>query len=190
MDWLSAAIAAAAALGGVFLQAHLDRGRREREGRERGDAEKLSRIRDHELRRIDQTRSSLVGQLDFAWSIAQGDKSRALHLKDTVDQHLRTDPRLMGDLELVRAWGALVLRLLEKFPRGRLEKAVWPILRRGTDYDDVEAVSSVRARLLDAFDAQERRALVDEPLVTVTPESAATIVELERINERLRELLG
>lgn len=142
------------------------------------------------MRRIDQTRSSIIGQLDFAWTVAQGDRGRAFRTKDGVGQYLRANPRLIGDPELLRAWAVLVLRLLEKFPHGRLEKAVWPVLKRGTDYDDLDAVSSLRSRLLVAFEAQERRSLMDQPLIFPTTEEVAAIVELERITERMRGLLS
>jgi len=190
MDWLSAAIAAAAALGGVLLQARLESNRRSQFERDAAASEKRKRIREHELGRIDQTRRSLIDQLDFAWSIAQGDRGRALRLKDSVDQHLLSDPRLLGDIDLIRAWAVLVLRLLEKFPRGRLEKAVWPVIKRGTNFEDLDVVSTVRARMLAALEAQQRRALSDELLLTVTPDEVAAVVEVERINDRLRALLG
>lgn len=181
--------AGAFALLGVVVGAFLKERRLSRAATAAANAAREDRLREHDLRRLEETRASLLAQIHLMESIGAGDRARALRYVAVQDDFPRADPRLVGDADAMSAWVEAMTSLTEHIPRGPLAKMTWPLFK-SLPYDVRDTIAETKAILLDAFETQERRVLSGEPLVVISREQARDTVKADAIMARMRELFG
>jgi hypothetical protein len=122
-------------------------------------SEKRARIREYELRRIHDTRRQLERVRIATMAVLAGKAS--LPELDELLEH--SDVRVVGDPAAEKAWAEVTTRLVKE-AADYLIREGHPMVRLPTDAES-NALVSAREGVMRALDAQERRALADEPLI-------------------------
>ena len=188
---LSPVITGLAALAGVWLGAYLE-GQRERlRAAARQDDEQRARIRDRDLRDLEETRQVLVGLL--TWLEKRVVLGQVAAVQPSTDQLTRYNINLVGDAAVIQTYGDLIVELQDALPMTKLGAAVevirtWlPRSLAEIDLDLVARIAKMRALLLKTLDAQEERAMRDQPLAKLTPDELASVAIADAMVERIRE---
>jgi hypothetical protein len=188
---LSPVITGLAALAGVWLGAHLEAQRERLRAAARQDEGQRARIRDRDLRDLDETRLVLVGLL--AWLEKRVVLGQVAAVQPSTDHLTRYNINLVADAAVIQTYGDLIVELQDALPMSKSGAAVevirgWlPRSLAEIDLDLVARIAKTRAVLLKTLDAQEERAMRDQPLAKLTPDELASVAIADAMVERMRE---
>lgn len=188
---LSPVITGLAALAGVWLGAYLEAQRERLRAAARQDDEQRARIRDRDLRDLEETRQVLVGLL--TWLEKRVVLGQVAAVQPSTDQLTRYNINLVGDAAVIQTYGDLIVELQDALPMTKSSAAVeviraWlPRSLAEIDLDLVARIAKMRALLLKTLDAQEERAMRDQPLAKLTPDELASVAIADAMVERMRE---
>jgi hypothetical protein len=120
--------------------------------------EKRARIRDYELRRIHHTRRQLERARLATIGVMTGRSSE----KELAEALEDSDMQVVGDAAAAAAWAAIIVRLAGEAEAHLGRTGQLPV--RLLTAEESQEMVVARAGVTQALDAQERRALADEPL--------------------------
>jgi hypothetical protein len=149
-------------LAGAALQFILGERRRREDRAYLGASEKRARIRDYELRRINHTRRQLERTRLTTISVIAGKSSE----NEPADALEHSDMRVIGDADAAAAWVAIIMRLAGEAEAHLRRTGQLPI--RLLTAEESQEIVVARNSVMHALDAQERRALADEPLAVLS----------------------
>jgi hypothetical protein len=128
------------------------------------------RVRDHNLRRINETRMQLVSMLDGIAAALDKDSGKAQRLLAQADDQLFANARLVGDVEALAAAAEALVRIQLPVREHPVAVAVQLAVSNPWSQEDRDALRDARTKVLSALEQQQERALRDEPLVVLSTE--------------------
>ena len=162
--------AAVGAVASLIVQAVLEGRRRADERRFQKSLARDARIREWNVRRIEETRIQLTGMLDGFLYILDREPNRARKKIEETRRNLLANAALVGDIAAIRSSATAVAQIVARIPGSRLQQMVtmtfaWPFTQVHRD-----ALDSARSEVLRALERQEERVLADEPPLLLDPE--------------------
>ena len=182
------AIAGAAGVIGAIAGARISAAEMTREGeRQRRDAA-TTRVREWNVRRIEDTRTQLIAVTDGFLALMEKDVPSAQQHFRQMNQQLLANARLVGDLESLAATARAVVSTTSVLKGNRLLIAVRLATTNPFRDEDREAMRNARAGILNALERQQERALRDEALVELTADQVASIPEFNAAADALEDV--
>lgn len=186
---IATAITAAAGIVGAVVGARIAAGAVAREGsRQREDAA-AARVRDWNLRRIEETRVQLAAIADGFLALMDNkdaDSSKA-HLK-RANTMLVANARLVGDREALASMAKAVAAATSALPANRIYRTLLVAATNPFTDQQRAAMRDARSLVLAALDRQQEVALRDQPIKELSADEVASIVELKSADEGLAAL--
>jgi hypothetical protein len=157
------AAAIAAISGGIgAVVAYVLEGRRIASADRRQEAlDRAERVRRMELLRIDHTRREVERTRHQVMAMRSGE-SAVIPFADILE---RSDLRLIGDVAAATAFVAVTRRIADECMSELMTMGA--IVGRPLTSKEQNDLADLRVAVMDALDAQERRALRDEPLIVL-----------------------
>ncbi len=182
------ALAALAGVIGAIAGARIGASAMVREGeRQRADAA-AARVREFNVRRIEDTRAQLTAIADAFLAIMDKRMAVAQSRLDEVNTPLLANARLVGDRDALAALARAVVEVAAAFPSNWLSRAFAMLAKSPFTADHRSAMQDARSGVLNALERQQIRALRDEPLLELTAEEIATIPELRPADAEVRSV--
>ena len=180
------ALAALAGVLGAIAGARIGASAMAREGeRQRAEAA-TARVRDFNIRRIEDTRAQLTAIPDAFLALMDMRVAVAQAKFNEVNAPLLANARLVGDREALAALARAVVDTAASLPTNWITRTFAMLAKSPFTADQRSAMQDARSGVLNALERQQVRALRDEPLLELTAEEIATIPELKPADAEVR----
>jgi hypothetical protein len=182
------AIAAVAGVLGAIAGARIGAHAMAQEGLRIRQDEAESRVREWNVRRIEDTRAQLVSIADGFLALMEKDVTRARAHLARVNQPLLANARLVGDVRALSLLATAVVDATSVLKGPWILRAIRLTATNPFDDHHRSAMVDARAAVLNALERQQERALRDQALVELTADAIASIPELSRASTTLEKV--
>lgn len=186
---IATVVTGAAGIAGAIVGARIAARAVTHEGARQREEAAASRIREWNVRRIEETRAQLAAIADGFLALMDykdGDASKA-HLSH-ANTMLVANARLVGDLNALKAMAAAVAAATSALPANPIYRTLLVVATNPFNDQQRAAMRDARSLVLAALDRQQERALRDQPIKELSSEEVASIVELRSADEGLAAL--
>lgn len=185
---IGVSLAAAAGVVGAIAGARIGASAMSREGeRLRLDAAG-TRVREWNIRRVEDTRAQLAAIADGFLALMEKDLDTGKAHFARMNLPLLANARLVGDLDALAVLARAVVTTASVVEGHPLLRAIRLAVTNPFRDEHRAAMRDARAAILNALERQQERALRDQPLLELTPEEVASIPEFARASLTVDEV--
>lgn len=184
---LSAGITAVVALLAVVVQQRFETHRTELIWRRSQESDQGERLRDWNVRRVEETRDQLIDLLDEFGEAIKGPNWIPHRKEGRTRKRLLANAALVGDVDAIEATARAIGGVLRKVPSGRLRRAYWSFAWP-FDATDRAALEEARGSLLNALERQQENVLKDAELPVLTVEEIQDAIDRSGMQVELDRL--
>ncbi len=185
---IGVSLAGAAGIVGAIAGARIGASAMTREGeRIRLDAA-ATRVREWNIRRVEDTRTQLVAIADGFLALMEKDLATGRAQFAQMNVPLLANARLVGDIDALAALARAVVSTASVVEGHRLFRAIRLAVTNPFHDEHRGAMRDARAAVLNALERQQERALRDQPLIELTPDEIASIPEFARASVTVDEV--
>jgi hypothetical protein len=183
------AITAASGIVGAIVGARIAAAAVAREGHRQRDDVAATRVREWNIRRLEETRTQLASIADGFLALMDnkdGPTSKA-HLQ-RANTMLFANARLVGDRAALAAMAAAVVGATSALPANRIYRALLVAATNPFTDEQRAAMRDARSLVLAALDRQHELALRDQPILELSSAEIASIPALGLADDGLAAL--
>jgi hypothetical protein len=160
---LGAVISGVVAIVAVVVQQRFESRRTDSTWLRTQESDRRSRLREWNLRRIEETRNQLIDLIDEFSDAIKGPRWIPRLGRGRTRRQLLANAALVGDVDAIQTTAHAIAGILGKVPSGRIHRAYWAI-SWPFDAADRAALEEARGALLNALERQQENVLRDSTL--------------------------